>query len=144
MSDKNLNAYLKYKPDVSNCPPDLFFASKRNDLVLKKLIKNGLRPYVQAKKGIGKYVIFQLMEKDMKDETIVLLLDNIKKENIQLINEPDSDKYILHKAVESGHLKTVAKLLDLGADPDITNNKGVNASKLAANQPEILKLLNER
>jgi ankyrin repeat protein len=144
LEDKNLKAYFKFNPDVSKCVPDLFFASKRRDAVLKKLIKHGLRPFVRTEKGFDKYVVFRLTQEDMKDETLVLLMNNIKKENLHLINEPDKDKYLLHEAIKSGHPQMVAKLLELGADPDIINSKGENAIDLAEKHPDILKLLNER
>lgn len=144
MKDENLKDYFKYNPDVSKCVPNLFFASKKNDVVLKKLIKHGLRPFVRTGKDFDKFVVFKLTEDDMKDETLVLLMENIKKENLPLINEPDQNDYLLHEAIKCGHVKMVAKLLELGADPDIMNENGENATDLADKHPDILKMLNER
>jgi ankyrin repeat protein len=144
LKDDNLKEYFKFNPDVSKCVPNLFFASKSNDAVLKKFIKHGLRPFVRTGSGFDKYVAFKLTEEDMKDETLVLLMNNVKKENLHLINEPDKDKYLLHEAIKSGHPKMVAKLLELGADPDIINENGENAIDLADKHPDILKMLNER
>lgn len=141
--DKNLDAYLKYNPDLSKCPIDIFFASERSDRTIRKLIKHGWAPFTATAKATKPYVIVDFAySKDMKDETLVLMMENIRDTNIALINQEHSGHYLLHKAIENDYPKFAAKLLELGADPEIINKKNLNAKDLAKGKPKMEELFN--
>lgn len=141
--DKNLDAYLKYNPDLSKCPIDIFFASERSDKTIRKLIKHGWSPFSKTLKSTKDYVIVDFTySKDMKDETLVLMMENIRDSNIVLINQEHDGHYLLHKAIENDYPKMAAKLLELGADPEIINSKNLNAKDLAKGKAKMEELFN--
>lgn len=141
--DQNLNAYLKYNPDLSKCPIDIFFASKRSDRTMRKLIKHGWAPFSRASRSGNRYVISELSRSsNMKDETLALMMENIKDTNKVLINEEHDGRYLLHSAIKNDYPKFAAKLLELGADPEIVDDKNLNARDLAKDKPKMEELFN--
>ena len=143
MTDKNLDDYLAYNPDLSKCTINFFFASDRNDKTLRKLIKHGLTPFSESQDGFNRLVLHEFLDKgSVKDETIVLLLDNLQPENKDLVNEPlNNNEYLLHIAIENGYFKTVKRLLELGADKEIINGDNQNAMNFASGNPKMEELL---
>lgn len=109
----------------------LYAIENHNRDMVEKLIAKGVDPNIKMTDGDS--ALLSSLDKDFLDITNLLL--NYKKTNIDIQNNEGQTALIL--AIQQGNEDLVRKILEKGANPNIVDNKGNNALRMASDLGDV-------